>query len=158
MSTNLPDLADRILIEEEKSEPCVYKDSKGYWTIGVGACVDPAVKGVGLCQAAIDAQLDYNKQQAVSDANSIPGFSDCNDVQQASIISMCFQMGALEWPDFRAAIAAKNYPAAAAAALDSNWARNETPIRAQREAYMIGSGKWLDYGAPIPANEETPNA
>jgi lysozyme len=149
-----PDLADRILTEEEGVEPAVYKDSRGFWTIGVGALVDPSVKGAGLCEAAIAAQLDFDKAQAVTDANAIPGFSDCNDVQQAAIISMCFQLGALLWPNFREALAAKNYPAARAAALDSRWA-TQTAQRAHREAYMLGTGKWLDHGAPVPDETTT---
>jgi len=152
MSTALPDLADRIITEEEGCTRNVIKDSKGYLTIGIGACVDPAVTGAGLCDAAIQAQLDYNKAEAVAEANNIPGFSACNNIQQGAVVSMCFQLGALEWPVFRAAMAANNWPAAAAAALDSKWA-TETPTRAERECYMLATGKWLDHGAPIPTEE-----
>jgi lysozyme len=144
-------LADRILMEEEGYVTTAYKDSRGFLTIGVGCLVDPSVSGAGLCGAAIKAQLDNDLIEAQAEAAALKGFTDCNDVQQAVIISMCFQLGTLaDWPQFKAALAAKDYVGAAEAGLDSRWAA-QTPTRAKREMYMLSSGTWLDHGATIPS-------
>jgi len=88
------DLAHRLVSEEEGRIAHVYQDCLGFWTIGVGALVD-ARKGGALCDEAIDAQLEHDLQAARKRAQSLTGFDQCNDVRQAVIVSMCFQLGSL---------------------------------------------------------------
>lgn len=143
----MSDLAEQLVEEEEGREVCAYPDSQGYLTIGVGALVDRHVPGAGLCQAAINAQLDHDMAQARSDAADLPGFQRLNEVQQAVLISMCFQLGNLhDWPHFKAALALGDLQAAAAAGLDSLWAK-QTPQRAKRAMQMLASGQWINKGA-----------
>ena len=83
------------------------------------------------------------KIKAVADA----GFDQCNEVRQAVLISMCFQLGDLEgWPRFRAALAKGDYAAASQEGLNSKWAREETPLRAMRAMQMLESGTWIPKG------------
>jgi lysozyme len=139
----MTDLAQTLIESEEGRRRTVYKDNLGYDTIGIGCLVDSRVAGAGLCDAAIDAQFSYNSAQARTDAAALPGFAACNDVRQAVLISMCFQLGSLhDWPNFRAAIAAGDYIAAQAAGLASKWA-SETPERATRELLMLRTGIWI---------------
>jgi len=135
------DLAHKLVSEEEGRIAHVYADHLGYWTIGVGCLVDER-KGGGLCDEAIDAQLEHDLQAARKRAQSLMGFDQCNEVRQAVIISMCFQLGSLaSWTNFRNALAAGDYNAAADHGLDSLWAK-QTPHRAQRQMQMLRTGEW----------------
>jgi lysozyme len=136
------DLAHRLVSEEEGRIAHVYQDSLGFWTIGVGALVD-ARKGGALCDEAIDAQLEHDLKVARERASKLAGFDRCNEARQAALISMCFQLGSLAtWSNFRNALAAGDYSAAADAGLDSLWAR-QTPARAKRQMQILRTGEWL---------------
>ena len=142
----MSNLVLQLISEEEGRIPYAYQDSRGLWTIGVGALVDHSVSGAGLCDAAIDAQLSHDTTTAAAEAQALSGFESCNDVQRAVLVSMCFQLGSLaEWPKFRTALAAGDFKAAATEGLNSMWAR-QTPKRAQREMAMLESGQWVDHG------------
>jgi lysozyme len=141
----MTDLVETLLGEEEGRETCVYKDSLGYWTIGIGCLVDPKKPGAGLCDEAISVQFSHDSAKAKERAARFKGFERCNDVQQAVLVSMCFQMGAapLKWPNFCRALELGDYAAAAAHGLDSDWARDQTPKRAKRQMQMLSSGLWI---------------
>lgn len=140
----MADLAEQLIEEEEGRVPYAYRDSEGYMTIGVGCLVDERVPGAGLCHAAIDAQLAHDMAQAREDAANLPGFQRLNPVQQAVLISMCFQLGNLhDWPHFKGALAMGDLRAAAGAGLNSQWAK-QTPARAQRQMRMLETGEWVE--------------
>jgi GH24 family phage-related lysozyme (muramidase) len=142
------DPAEQLIGEEEGRRRLVYPDSRGFSTIAIGCLVDGRVKGAaGLCDAAIDAQFAHDSATARATASRFPGFADLNPVQQAALISMAFQLGAgpLGWHDFMAALTAKDYSAAKAAGLDSAWAKEETPRRANREMDMLATGVWVPF-------------
>jgi len=141
----MTDLAQTLIEESEGRTNTVIKDTLGYDTIGIGCCVDARVRGCGLCDEAIDVQFAHDSKTAREEAADLPGFQRCNDVRQAVLVSMCFQLGDLrDWPKFKAALAMGDYTAAAAAGLDSEWARTETPARAKREMAMLESGSWIE--------------
>lgn len=139
------DLTQQLITEEEGRSPCAYPDSRGFLTIAIGCPVDRRLRWAGLCDAAIDAQFAHDVAGAASTAASIPNFDALNDVQQAALKSVCFQLGAqvLDWKDFISGMTAKDWGAAAAALMESRWAREQTPRRAARETQMIQSGTWL---------------
>jgi GH24 family phage-related lysozyme (muramidase) len=140
----MSDLIVKLLSEEEGRSATVYMDTQKLWTIGVGCLVDARIRGAGLCDAAIDAQFAHDSIQARNDAEALPGFLRCNDVRQTVLVSMCFQLGDLHgWPDFKGALAMDDYEAAAAAGMDSEWARTQTPVRAKREMDMLRTGIWI---------------
>jgi lysozyme len=150
----MSDLVETLLDQEEGRSATVYPDSRGFWTISRGCLVDARVAGAGLCEAAMAAQDAHDSALARTRAAALPGFDDCNDVQRAVLVSMCFQLGALEhWPDFRAALARKDFVAAADAGMDSQWAK-QTPRRAHREMGMLATGKWIEPGNVAPAEEK----
>jgi lysozyme len=135
------DLAHKLVSEEEGRIAHVYQDRLGFWTIGVGALVD-ARKGGALCDEAIDAQLEHDMKQARARAAQLPGFTAMNEVRQAVLVSMCFQLGALAtWPNFKVALARGEFDSAAEQGLDSLWAK-QTPLRAQRQMRMLRTGVW----------------
>ena len=139
------DYLEILLDEEEGISRTVYPDVLGFLTIARGCCVDPKVPGSGLCAAAIAAQSAYDAQKARSIASQFPNFAELGPVQQAALTSMVFQLGSkpFGWPNFMAALNAKAYSAAAAAGLDSDWARIQTPKRAKREMQMLASDQWI---------------
>lgn len=135
------DLAHQLVSEEEGRIPYAYPDKLGFLTIGVGCLIDER-KGGRLCDEAIDVQLEHDLKTARERARHLQGFEQCNEVRQAVLISMCFQLGSLAaWTNFRNALAAGNYNAAADAGLDSLWAK-QTLRRAQRQMQMLRSGEW----------------
>ena len=141
----MTDLAQTLIEESEGRSATVYKDTQGYDSIGIGCCVDARVRGCGLCDEAIDVQFAHDSKAAREEAADLPGFGNCNDVRQAVLVSMCFQLGDLHaWPTFKAALAIGDYTAAAAAGLNSDWARTETPVRAKREMAMLEQGAWIE--------------
>jgi len=138
----MSDLAAQLVAEEEgPSSPTMYLVA-GVAHIGRGVCIDAKVAGAGL-PAEILASLDaYKLNVAVDAAANLDGYAACNDVRQAVLVSMCYQLGGLaEWTEFKAALAAGDYTGAAAQMLASRWA-DQTPARAKREAFMMRSGVW----------------
>lgn len=142
----MTDLIETLLGEEEGLEKCVYKDSLGFDTIAIGCLVDRRVPGAGLCDEAIAVQFAHDSKKARALAPRFPGFERCNDVRQAVLVSMCFQMGGkpLKWPNFCRALELGDYATAAAHGLDSKWAREQTPKRAKRQMQMLASGQWVE--------------
>ena len=140
----MANLALQLLEEEEGISSHAYL-CRGLLHIGMGCLVDPSVPSDGLCQAAIDAQSFHDMEEATALAALLPGYFQCNDVRKAVLISMCFQIGDVAaWPNFRAALARTDYPGAAAAGMDSKWAREDSPLRAKREMQMLASGQWVE--------------
>lgn len=138
----MTDLAEQLISEEEGRERCAYQDSQGLWTIGIGCLVDKRRNAYGLCDAAIDAQFAHDSAYARAQASSLPGWNRCNDVRQAVLVSMCFQLGGLhDWPHFKAALADGDFDNAASAGSQSEWFR-QTPERAKRELNMLRTGTW----------------
>lgn len=142
----MSDLAQQLVAEEEGRDPCAYPDTEGYLTIGIGALVDRRQPGAGLCDAAIDAQFAHNSAEARAIAARFPHYLELNDVRQAVLISLAFQLATkpLHWPDFIGALQARDYSRAAAAGRDSDWWRIQTHARAEREMRMLESGEWQE--------------
>lgn len=142
----MSDLAEALIAEEEGRSRTVYLDNLGFKSIGIGALVDPKVPGCGLCDAAIDAQFAHDSAQARMLATKFPHYAELSEIRQAVLVSMAFQLGSkpLHWPDFMAALAARDYPKAAAAGRDSDWRRIQTPVRAERAMQMLETNLWQD--------------
>lgn len=149
----MTDLVEQILDEEEGSTPWVIKDTRGYYTIARGICVDKRVTGAGLPAEAIAAANQVRTNEARKRAAELPGFDRCNDVRQAVLVSLCFQLGSMEgWPHFRACLAAGDYEGAADNVLYADVATEtpsdllkETPNRCRREAQMLRTGLWVQH-------------
>lgn len=139
----MSDLAEKLIAEEEGRSAAVYRDTRNLLTIGIGCLVDPSMRGAGLCDAAIDTQFAHDSARARQLAADLPGYQRLNEVQQAVLVSMCFQLpGCVHWPHFTGALAMGDVKAAAAAGRDSDWWRIQTPKRAEREMQMLETGVW----------------
>lgn len=144
----MTDLADILIEQSEGCQLEAYKDTLGLWTIGWGHLLQPQGidwTGSTIDQAQADQWLDEDTAQARVLAAQFPNFAGMSDVRQAVLISMTFQMGGkpLTWPNFMAALKDTDYTAAAAAGRDTDWWRDETHARAEREMSMLESDEWI---------------
>jgi lysozyme len=142
-------LAETLVSESEGCRLTAYKDSLGKWTVGYGHLLsqDQDWTGYAITQEQADQWLSEDMGFARNLATGFPHYVELNEVRQACLVSMCFQLGnkPLHWPHFIAALEARDYDAASAAGLDSLWAK-ETPKRASREMVMLSTGEWVAHG------------
>lgn len=121
-----------------------YKDSLGYWTIGVGILID-ARKGGGLTaeESAWLLQHRLDAKRAELSA-ALPWFKYLDEVRQAALLDMAYQLGVggvLKFPKMLAALRDRRWAEAESHALDSDW-KNQTPERAKRVARQLATGEW----------------
>ena len=122
-----------------------YQDSLGLWTIGVGRLIDGRKTGAGLRMSEIEQMLANDiadREQALR--LSLPWFDSLDEVRQAVLVNMAFQLGVvglLQFADTLTNVREGNYAEAAAAMLKSKW-REQTPDRAARLATQMETGTW----------------
>ena len=143
-------------------EGCVlkpYKDSHGYWTVGIGRCIDKnpltteelrAVgqnwKSEGITKNAAYMLLhnDIKRILAVL-KEEIAFWNELDDERQYALLDMAFQMGingVLRFKKMLAAMGVGNWEKAKSECLDSNYGR-EFKNRALRIAGCIAKGKFI---------------
>ena len=129
--------------------PYAYKDSLGYWTIGVGHLIDKA-RGGGLPEPIIDALLDYDLNICSHEvAAFLPWTENLDEARKAVLVDMAFNLGIgglLGFKNTLAAIKEERWDDAAKGMLTSKWA-GQVGKRAERLAEMMRLGEW-------PANVE----
>jgi len=132
------------LIRDEGSVSHAYKDSLGYWTIGVGRLIDSR-KGGGLSPDEIDFLLENDiKTKTREVLLALPWMEKLNDARQAVLIGMAFQMGIgglLKFKRMLGSIEDGRYVEAAEEMVKSRWAM-QTPKRAYRMAQQMETGEW----------------
>lgn len=115
-----------------------YQDSKGYWTIGYGHCLE--FGDIPLSVAELLFADDFNN--IILELSGCSWFVSQPANVKCALINMGFQLGLtnlLEFVDMIKALNKKDYAMAAKEALDSQWARN-FPDRANEVASMIRKG------------------
>lgn len=136
----------RTLLErDEGRRKSVYQDHLGFWTLGVGRLVDGR-RGGGLSDEEIDFLLDNDIKAKTAEVRAaLPWFDSLDEVRQAVLVSMAFQMGTaglLKFKNTLSMIERGDYSGAAHGMLESLWAK-QTPLRATRLADMMEEGKWV---------------
>jgi lysozyme len=130
---------------DEAVRRTVYRDSLGYWTIGVGRLVDPAKAGGGLRDTEIDFMLANDIEDRVRALTAaLPWFTTLDEARQGVLLNMAFQLGTVGLLAFTTTLGyvrSGDYAAAAKAMSASKWAQ-QTPQRAQRLADQMASGVW----------------
>jgi lysozyme len=133
------------LARDEGKKPSAYQDSLGYWTIGIGTCIDSRV-GCGLTEAEIELLCSNRVQQAKKAlADAFPWAAALDDARMGALVNMAYQMGIHRLSGFKkflAALQAGDYAAAAKEMLDSLWAQEQSPARASRLSIQIQTGVW----------------
>jgi lysozyme len=135
----------RQLRGDEGARPCVYKDSLGFDTIGVGRLVDSRKPGAGLRSVEIDFLLQNDIDDRINALmKALPWFQNLDDARQGVLLNMAFQLGTaglLAFKNTLAAVQGTRYDEAAADMLNSTWAQ-QTPARAKRLAEQMKTGLW----------------
>lgn len=146
-------IALEILRRQEGKRNDIYRDHLGYWTIGYGHLITrdklvtehEAREHVGApwsddrCERML--ALDYEGVcqrlfMELSWAEALPEWP------KRGLCNMAFQMGVkgvLGFPKMLAALRLNDWAAARAHALNSVWAKEQTPARAAEVATMIGN-------------------
>jgi lysozyme len=135
----------RQLRGDEGEKACVYKDSLGLWTIGVGRLVDPNKPGAGLRPEEISFLLQNDIDDRINALHAkLPWFDNLDDARKGVLVAMAFQLGVdglLGFAHTLSLVRDGKYENAAAAMLESLWAK-QTPARAKRLSEQMRSGLW----------------
>lgn len=147
---NLGDYIDKhegrvAVVYDDATGKAIRPGSKvvGHPTIGPGIALDVA--------PLTEAEMDYLRDNRIALAQTHlirlfgKTFTGASDARQAALIDMRYTLGAggfLAFHDLMSAVNRGDWKAAAAAALDSAWARSQAPARAAQDAAMLGSGEW----------------
>lgn len=141
----LYDNLTRQLTGDEGNRAKIYRDSLGYFTIGIGRLVDPGKNGGGLRQSEIAFMLANDINERRDDLNRlIPWMNTLSETRQAVLINMSFQLGVdglLAFKNTLAMVKVGNFSAAAVGMLNSKWA-TQTPARAKRLSEQMRTDKW----------------
>ena len=122
-----------------------YADHLGYLTIGVGVLIDKR-KGGGITaeeSAYLLANRIKTKESELRAA--LPWFDKLDRVRQAAMLNMAYQLGVTGlrgFPKMLDAVRDGRWAEAENQALDSLWAKEQTPARAKRVARQLASGEW----------------
>lgn len=121
-----------------------YDDHLGFATIGVGRLIDKR-RGGGISPEE-SAYLLSNDVRRVDQAlrSALPWFATLDEVRQAALINMGFQLGVaglLEFKQTLACVRDGRYAEAETQAMRSKWA-TQTPARARRVTRQLASGEW----------------
>jgi lysozyme len=142
---------ERELIEDEGWRSKPYLCSAGHWTIGVGHKMTPSELKGRLREMEWDsdkifATLRQDLMLAIAGCEMIFGrsrFERFSEPRQRSLVNMCFQMGTNGLAGFKRmvhAIFQEDWTQAHIEALDSKWAKKDTPVRAKRVAARLLQG------------------
>ncbi len=138
-------LRDALVRDEGGFQAFAYQDSRGFWTIGYGRCIDRR-SGKGLARAEGELMLDNDIRGAEADvAHRIPWAAQLDEPRRAVLVMLAFNMGIGGLLTFRKMLAAmgkQDWPEAARELLDSDYAQQVGP-RAQRLARQLESGEWI---------------
>lgn len=138
-------LIKKMLEEEERFVPHVYKDSRGIFTIGIGHMVDERLGG-GISYEIAQAILDEDVEVSIASLNVyIPWWTELDEVRQLILVDMCFNLGIKKLLKFRntlAAIKNRNWDAAADGMRNSLWYQ-QTKRRARRLVAMMETGRYI---------------
>lgn len=116
-----------------------YRDTVGKLTIGYGRNLDD----VGIARSEADAMLNNDIDAVELHLQAVDEYRDLDPVRQAVIANMTINMGfrgVMQFKRMWAAIARKDYRAAAAEMLDSRWS-NQVGARAVELSEIMRTGE-----------------
>lgn len=132
-----------------------YKDTLGYWTIGIGHLIDPSRgadpapfgvdlrKGLPITKGQSELLLLQDIKAKASELDKrLPWWRSLTDARQRALLNMAFNLGVNGLMGFKktlAMISVGNYQGAADEMLRSTWAK-QVKGRANRLAAMMVQG------------------
>jgi lysozyme len=146
---------DDLLTFEEGKRAFVYDDGDGKRIVPGKVMIGHPTTGIGfaldtypLDDVEIAFLLQHRRQKAESWAAADLGadaWAKLDVVRKAALTSVAYQMGQAGlggFPKMLAAVRAGDWQRAHDEALNSEWARWQTPVRGLREANMLLTGQW----------------
>ena len=132
---------------EEGYRLCAYKDSLGYWTIGIGTLLskDPKANFKGVCWSEAKVKEEFTKRfnNAVAGAKRIfPDFDTYSFNRRLALVDMVYQLGEAGLKGFVNSVRLvkeQQWEKAADNMLKSKWAK-QTSARAKRTTDKIRNG------------------
>ena len=132
-------LREQLIIDEGK-RTSAYKDSLGYWTIGVGRLIDPA-KGGFLRDDEINLMLDNDILSARKYCRKLfPEYDTFSQSRQDALANMMFNLGIKNLSEFKTTVGHVNagrWAEAQASAAQSLWFK-QVGKRAERIIKQMG--------------------
>jgi lysozyme len=128
-----------------------YTDTVGKLTIGIGHNLTDK----GLTNDQIDQLLRDDVAEVQSYLNTFPWFKALDEVRQAAIINMAFNLGVnglLKFQNMMAFLNAGKYAEAADEMLRSKWA-TQVGARATRLSLQLRTGQWPSLPATLDAQD-----
>ena len=119
---------DAQMDEHEGCMPYAYQDSKGYWTIGRGRCIDERITKRALSKDEIEYLWANDKKNYRLMLSTYPWYMNQDQVRKDVLVELCFNLGLtglLGFNNMLKAMLVKDYKSAAAELLDSKWARED---------------------------------
>lgn len=142
-SASIDDLK-KWLQANEGSEQFAYQDSLGYYSIGIGRCIDRR-RGKGLSIAEQLYLLDNDIEDCKRDLNPFVWYQNLDDVRKCVMIELCFNLGIhglLSFKRMLSALKEKDYPRAIAELKDSKWSTQVGKERISNICYRLKNGKY----------------
>lgn len=118
-----------------------YHCTAGKLTIGIGRNLDDV--GITEDEAMLLLKNDL-RRVAKALQERLPFFNDLNPARKRAMVNMGFQLGVpglIRFKNMLAAIERQDWDGAYKAALNSKWAKQDTPERALRVAERLKTGK-----------------
>lgn len=132
------------LIVDEGKVKHAYKDSLGYWTIGVGRLIDKD-KGGGLSDSEIEMLLENDIRNKYNELVKVmPWVTTLSEPRLGVLLNMSFQLGVsglLKFKNTLDLIIKGNYEEAAKGMMNSLWAK-QTPNRAKKLSKQMATNEW----------------
>lgn len=144
----------------------LYKDTEGYWTIGVGSLItklQSKVEAINVLDRIFsrstngkitsqESEILFNKGiqnalRGIQSSTLSETYNMMDEPRRMALVNMVFQLGVAGVLGFRKMINhlnAGNYRAASLEALNSKWAR-QTPNRARRVTAVMSTGTLNSY-------------
>lgn len=139
-----------------------YKDTKGYWTIGIGHFIGERLEDLKLSPEMIEHLFTEDLATAIREARFVVGntfFDNLSIPRQIALVSMLFTLGRNKFLKFEQTIDAMkehNWEEVANRILASKWARDVDPKQRHNEgrddriAYMFKTGEFHpQYGIKV---------
>lgn len=146
----------------------LYKDTEGYWTIGIGQLItknpskdvarDELDKLMGrVCAGRITQReaeelfsrsVEKARSGIQNNATLKPVYDGLDEIRRAALINMVFQMGVAGvagFPKGMRLLKEKQWDKAAVELANSRWHNTQTPNRARRVIATFKTGTWKAY-------------
>lgn len=141
----MKDKLAKQLYRDEGFVSHAYKDSLGFWTIGIGRLIDKD-KGGGITEEEALYLLNNDIDRKTAELlKALPWVDKLDEARKGALFNMAFQMGVpglLKFKNTLALIQQGDYKAAALQMERSLWAK-QTPNRAKRVIEQMEKGVWV---------------